>query len=129
MRDEIILDISSSSSAMLQLKKWIFEMIKTYIHGRTLEIDGGETSLCPLFMDHNLPIHLTSRDQLVLRTLRDRYKDNDNVRAIHSFDFIAGDFQTRYPETRGVFDTVIGIKFSIRHISSYDRHCRERRYI
>jgi hypothetical protein len=97
------------SDDIQSLNRWIFETIGPYIKGRTLEINSGTNSLCPIFIEHNRPIHLSDTNQLHLQALRETYKGNQLVRAVHNFDFLASDFQLSHPETLNAFDTVIAL--------------------
>jgi hypothetical protein len=101
--------IQQASDDIQSVTRWIFETIRPFIKGRTLEINSGTISLCPLFIGHNRPIHLSATKQFHLQALREAYKGNGLIRSIHDFDFTAADFRTIYPETLDVFDTVIAL--------------------
>ena len=104
---------SQPSEGIQSLNKWVFETIRPFIKGRTLEIGSGTNSLCPLFSEYNRPIHLSDTNQFYLQTLRDTYKDNPFVRAVHDFDFSSAEFQQSNPDTTNVFDTVIALNVSL----------------
>jgi hypothetical protein len=95
------------------LNQWIFETIKPYIRGRTLEINGGELSLCSLFIESNRSLHLSDTNVVNLQYLKDHYNGIHLVRKVHNFDFTSPHFQQSYPKSLEVFDNVIAMKVTI----------------
>jgi len=95
------------------LNRWILKRIGSYIKGRVLEVDSGTNSLCPLFTKYDRPLHLSDNNPFHLQVLRETYKDNRLVRAIHDFDFKSSAFRESHPDTLDVFDTVIALKASL----------------
>ena len=101
--------IDQTSDEVQRLNRWIYEIIRAYIKGRTLEIGSGTNSLWPLFLEDNRPIHLSDTNQFHIQTLRQTCNGNQFVRAVHNFDFLASDFQQSHSETLNVFDTVLAL--------------------
>jgi hypothetical protein len=95
------------------LNRWIFETTRPFINGRTLEINSGTNSLCPLFVEYGRPIHLSDTSLFHIQTLRETYKGNRLVRSVHDFDLANSDFQKSHPETLAVFNTVIALNVSM----------------
>jgi hypothetical protein len=98
-----------ASEEIHSLNKWLLETIGPYVKGRTLEINSGTNSLCPLFIAYNRPIHLSDTNPSYLQTLRETYQGNPLVRAVHDFDLMSSDFRESHPETLDVFDTIIAL--------------------
>jgi len=94
------------------LNRWIFDKIRPYIKGRTLEISSGINSLCPFFIAHNRPIHLSDTDPNCFEILRATYSGNQIIRSVHSFNFAASDFKEAHPNTLNAFDTVMALNSS-----------------
>jgi hypothetical protein len=104
---------SNLSADIKPLEYWIFQMIRPYLNGRMLEINGASISLCPLLIEHNYPIHLSDANLENCEKLLNKYKNAPIIRGVHSFDITSHDFQQFNTNTRNVFNTVIALKLGI----------------
>jgi hypothetical protein len=92
-----------------RLHKWIFEAIRPFIKGRTLEIESGAGSIARLFLEAGLPIHLNDGNSENRDQLEKTFKSTPLVRAIHGLDFSNPEFVLGYPQLLNGFDTLVAL--------------------
>jgi hypothetical protein len=90
-----------------QFIHWLFNIVRPYVKGRTLEIGSGQSSIHDLFIENNLPIHLSDRDENTCEMLHQYYNELDSIRAIHQIHLDQSEISEKYNYIRGVFDTVL----------------------
>ncbi len=89
------------------LNQWIFEKIRPYLKGRVLEMESGAGTFSEIFVEREIRIHLSESDRDCRKLLRERFKENPIMRAVHKIDFHQNSFEAAYSELTGVFDTVV----------------------
>ena len=94
---------------------WIFETIRPFTNGRTLEIGSGNGEISNLFIQNDMPIHLSDPDQGNRSRLREKYEGNRLVR-VHSVDLNNPDFKEKYQPILGEFGTVFKLNNTV-HIT------------
>jgi SAM-dependent methyltransferase len=96
--------ISASDST-----EWMFNAILPFIKGRALEVGSGVSPFHSLFIKNERPLHLSDADQNRVIALRDKYKDNQTVRAVHILDLPNLDLQQIDDRLPGAFDSIFDL--------------------
>lgn len=86
--------------------EWMFNVILPFVKGRALEISSGVSPFHSLFIKNERPLHLSDADQDRVIDLRDKYKDNQMVRAVHILDLPNLDLQQIDARLPGAFDSI-----------------------
>lgn len=102
----------SQPGELQRLNQWIFENIHPYIKGRTLEIGSGQTTFSSLLISHGLSLHLSDADSITRYKLRERFKENPIVKAVHHIDLHHIDFDQAYSSMAGVFSTILALNIT-----------------
>jgi len=92
--------------------EWMFDVIRPFIKGRTLEIGSGNDVIISSFLKNNLPIHLSDTDWEGCEVLIQKYEGNSLVRSIHKVDLHRSDFFSAYSDRIGIFETVFKLNSS-----------------
>jgi hypothetical protein len=95
-----------------RFNRWIFDNILPYIKGRTLEVGSRRGAIATLFIEHNLPIHVSDENPDNRFTLNNLFRESPLLRQIHAMNFIRQDFEQAYVSYKGVFDTVVAINLT-----------------
>jgi len=97
-----------------RFNNWIFEVVKSYIKGRTLELGSGSGDFSSIFIEHGLPIHLSDPDKSNRNYLRAKFEPSPYLKGVHDVDLLRHDFIEYHAPMIGVFSTVlcINIDFS-----------------
>lgn len=95
-----------------RLNKWIFDTIQPYIKGRTMEMGSHGGAISSLFVDHDLPIHLSDGLEGNRQRLVERFRDTLLIRMVHDIDFLREDFVNTYRSSFGAFSTVLAVNIT-----------------
>jgi len=95
--------------------KWMYETIRPYSNGKTLEIGSGIGNISAFFMNEKKPIMLTDiREGYCLR-LKDKFKEAPSFLGAESLDLIHPNFDLEYKKHLGRYDTVFALNV-VEHI-------------
>jgi tRNA1(Val) A37 N6-methylase TrmN6 len=92
--------------------EWMFDVVRPFIKGRTLEIGSGNDAITSCFLKNNLPIHLSDTDREGCEVLIQKYEGNPLVRSIHRVNLHRSDFFSAYSDRIAIFDTVFKLNSS-----------------
>ena len=92
-----------------QLSQWIFNTIRPYLKGRTLEIGSGLGTISSIFIENGVNIHLSDGERYHCDLLSEKFNGRPAVRAVHMIDFHHPDFARIYVESLGPFNTVFAV--------------------
>lgn len=98
-----------NSEASAHLNLWMFETIRPYIKGRTLEMSSGCGLISALFIQHEFPIHLNHVDADSCGRLYQKFKGYPDLRNVHKIDFHNPNFEQVYSKYAGAFDTLVSL--------------------
>ncbi|MBN8854802.1 MAG: hypothetical protein BGO55_20135 [Sphingobacteriales bacterium 50-39] len=98
-----------------RFNEWMFEAIRPYIAGKTLEIGSGIGNISAIFVRHQLPLYVSDHTDEYVGRLRSRFGATDLVKGILSIDLADEHFETVHAEIMGTFDTVFALNV-IEHI-------------
>lgn len=101
---------SSTSSQTIDYNDWLFEIIKSYLKGRVLEVQSDLTSISKTIVEKGRRIHLSTSNKLLRQQLIAVYQDLKIVRKVHYIDFQRPDFDSVYPrQIAQIFDTILAV--------------------
>ena len=106
------LTFTNKEEDIIRLNNWMFDMVQSYIKGRTLELGSGRGGISSIFMHHNLPLHLSDEKVANREALRVRFLGTPMLKMIHDIDFIGEGFMQTYARLVGAFDTVIALNIA-----------------
>jgi 2-polyprenyl-3-methyl-5-hydroxy-6-metoxy-1,4-benzoquinol methylase len=86
-----------------KFNKWMFETIRPYCHGNTLEIGSGIGNISLFFIQHGYSITLSDTNEYYIEQLKKNFKDT----RIFSIDLVNEDFPEKYARLLQTFDTVV----------------------
>jgi len=95
--------------------EWMFEAIRPYIKGKTLEIGSGIGNISSLFVNHQMPLYLSDHTDKYIVRLERRFVSTENIKGIFSIDLTDKRFDTTHAAITGTFDTVFALNV-IEHI-------------
>lgn len=110
--EEMSLTFANKEEDIIRLNNWIFDMVSPYIKGRTLELGSGGGRISSIFMQHNLPLHLSDEKEANRKALGIMFSGIPLIRMIHDIDFVREGFTQTYARLIGVFDTVIALNIT-----------------
>jgi len=92
-----------------ELNLRIFETVRPYIKGRTLEMTSGDGLISTLFIENGLPIHLNHSDRTCCEKLYEQFRNYPLLRNVHRIDFRHPNFKEVYSRFAGAFDTLVSL--------------------
>lgn len=99
---EILKVISGANN----FNRWMYQAIKPYINGNTLEIGSGIGNLSSLFLNDNISITLSDTELEYIDTLSKRFSEQKSLKSIVSINLEHSSFEDTYPEMKEKFETV-----------------------
>lgn len=94
----------------------MFETIRPYTKGRTLEVGSGIGNISALFLRNRLPIFLTDLNPDYCKMLKRRFSGDPSLDGILPMDLADPHFEQDYPGIIGGFDTVFALNV-VEHIA------------
>jgi SAM-dependent methyltransferase len=94
---------------------WMYNTIKQYCKGKTLEIGSGLGNISSYFIKDNFNIFLSDIRDNYCDELKRKFSTNNNVIGIENIDLVDPDFDTKYAQHLNSFDTVFALNV-IEHI-------------
>lgn len=118
--DQVGQDTLDVISAADKFNRWMFETIAPHCSGKILEIGSGIGNISKYFIERGDQILLTDLRTSYIDQLEENYSDKENIIGIEKVDLVADDFEDRYSELIGSFDTVFALNV-IEHIEDDTR--------
>jgi SAM-dependent methyltransferase len=109
-----------------RLNEWMFDTIRPYTQGRTLEVGSGIGNISALFIRNHLPVFLTDYNPDYCKLLKRRFSGDLCLDGILPMDLADENFEKNYPQLLGSFDTVFALNV-VEHIKD-DRLALENCY-
>lgn len=109
-----MLDILADAN---KLNKWMFETIRPYSSGRVLEIGSGIGNISQFYFDNGFDITLSDIRDNYCSILKNKFGRHKNFRDVINLDLVAPDFEQRYKELLGTFNTVFALNV-VEHIEN-----------
>jgi len=98
-----------------RFNEWMFEAIRPYIAGKTLEIGSGIGNISAILVRHQLSLYVSDHTDEYTERLRKRFAATDGVKGVLSIDLAEKNFDTVHAGIVGTFDTVFALNV-IEHI-------------
>ena len=99
-----------------KFNRWMYETIKPFCKGRTLEIGGGIGNISKCFLNDGTELVVTELQNEYCDMIRERFRSNQNLKSVITMDIVDPEFDTKYAALMGSFDTVFALNV-IEHIS------------
>jgi 2-polyprenyl-3-methyl-5-hydroxy-6-metoxy-1,4-benzoquinol methylase len=100
-----------------RFNEWMFEAIRPYIRGKTLEIGSGIGNISAILARHHLPLYVSDHTDEYIGRLQNRFSTTKEIKAILSIDLADEHFETVHAGIIGTFDTVFALNV-IEHIEN-----------
>lgn len=94
---------------------WMYSTIRPWCQGKIFEVGSGLGNLSQFFLEKEQSIYLTDLREGYCDQLQEKFGDNPNCLGINQVDLVATDFETRYVDLLGKFDTVFALNV-VEHI-------------
>lgn len=89
-----------------RFNRWMYQTIKPYIKGNTLEIGSGIGNLSSFFLNDNISITLSDTEQEYINILNKKIGSHKNLQSILSINLEQSSFENTYMDMKEKFDTV-----------------------
>jgi SAM-dependent methyltransferase len=100
-----------------RFNEWMFEAVRPYIAGKTLEIGSGIGNISAILVRHQIPLFVSDHTDEYTARLRYRFAATDQVKGVLAIDLSEKDFDTVHAGIVGTFDTVFALNV-IEHIGN-----------
>ncbi|HVV05015.1 MAG TPA: class I SAM-dependent methyltransferase [Puia sp.] len=98
-----------------KFNEWMFDAIRPYIAGKTLEIGSGIGNISAILVRHQLPLYVSDHTDEYTARLRSRFAGTAPIKGVLSIDLVEKNFDTVHADIVGTFDTVFALNV-IEHI-------------
>jgi len=92
-----------------QFHQWMFDTIRPYLKGSTLEIGSGTGPISSLFFQQGMPLYLSDPHRHHCRILQQQFQGEALLRQIMRIDLRHPDFETKYSDLLGKFSTLVAL--------------------
>ena len=113
--DQVGFSTLLSISDIDKFNQWMFESIRPYIKGKTLEVGSGIGNISAMFVRSHLPLTLSDYNKEYSRFLQKRFASERLIEGVCQIDLTDPDFETNWSHLFGSFDTVFALNV-IEHI-------------
>ena len=100
----------------VHFNRWLYKTIAPYCKGKVLEIGSGPGNISHFFMEDGYSIFLSDIRDIYCNILKEKFSGNTNLLGIENMDLIDKNFENRYAEHIGSFDTVFALNV-VEHIA------------
>lgn len=98
-----------------RFNRWMFNTIQPYCKGHVLEVGSGIGNLSQHFLEKNFILTASDLRDEYINILHGKFGNHPNLAGIRPIDLAVADFENRYAELLGSFDTVVALNV-IEHI-------------
>lgn len=113
--DQVGFSTLLSISDIDKFNQWMFESIRPYIKGKTLEVGSGIGNISTMFVGSHLPLTVSDYNKEYFRFLQKRFASEPLIEGVYRIDLTDPDFETNWSHLFGSFDTVFALNV-IEHI-------------
>lgn len=107
-------------SAAGKFNQWMYKTIARHCSGDILEIGSGIGNISGYFIADNASIALSDFDSSYLPGLKERFKNNSNLKGIYHLDFSDKNLENNHPELLGKFDSIFALNV-VEHIPDHEQ--------
>lgn len=107
--------------------EWMFNAIRPYIKGKTLEIGSGIGNISSIFVEHQLHLYVSDHTTVYTHRLQARFAGEPLVKGVLTIDLADRDFDNTHADVIGTFDTVFALNV-VEHIEDEElaiRNCHK----
>jgi SAM-dependent methyltransferase len=104
-------------SAADNFNEWMFKTIRPYCSGKILEVGSGVGNISNYFLNNDYEIFLTDIRDNYCDILTSKFNNKSNLLGVQNIDLVANDFENKYPQHIGQFDTVFALNV-VEHIEN-----------
>jgi SAM-dependent methyltransferase len=108
------LDVLSEAD---KFNQWMYETILPYCSGNVLEVGSGTGNISQYFLKNNHKICLSDIRDNYCEILKEKFKSHKNLINVVNLDLIDSDFDNRYKDLIGKFETVFALNV-VEHIEN-----------
>jgi len=105
-----------SISGADKFNRWMYETIKSFCTGKILEIGGGIGNISQCFLNDKEELVVTELQTEYCDIIRKRFGDHQNLRDVIAMDIVDQEFDLKYKQWFGSFDTVFALNV-VEHIA------------
>ena len=105
-----------SISGADKFNRWMYETIKPFCTGKILEIGGGIGNISQCFLNDKEELVVTELQTEYCDIIRKRFGDHQNLRDVIAMDIVDQEFDLKYKQWFGSFDTVFALNV-VEHIA------------
>jgi SAM-dependent methyltransferase len=113
--DQVGFSTLLSISDIDKFNQWMFESIRPYIKGKTLEVGSGIGNISAMLVRSHLPLTLSDYSKEYSGFLQKRFASEPLIEGVYRIDLSAPDFEITWSRLFGSFDTVFALNV-IEHI-------------
>ena len=103
---EETLAVISTANAFNQ---WTYQRIRPFCKGKILEIGSGVGNISHYFLEAGYELHLSDVRPHYCNALEKRFSETPHCQGITQLDWVAPDFEERYADLLGQFDTIFSL--------------------
>jgi len=113
--DDIGFSTLMNISEAHKLNTWMFESIKPYLKGKTLEIGSGIGNISAVCIEQQVPLYLSDYSDRYCQFLEKKFAAEPYIKGIFKIDLVDKEFETNQAHLLGTFDTIFTLNV-IEHI-------------
>lgn len=98
-----------------KFNNWMYKTVGKHFHGRVLEIGSGIGNISKLVLNDHQDVTLSDIREGYCDRLRENFKDSDNLGSVLLMDLTDPEFETKFKDSLGTFDTVFALNV-VEHI-------------
>jgi len=98
-----------------EFNQWMFESIRPYVQGRTLEVGSGIGNISSMFVRSQLPLSLSDYNKAYSSLLQKKFASEPLIPGVYRIDLADPDFETNWSHLFGSFETIFALNV-IEHI-------------
>lgn len=98
-----------------KLNTWMFEAIRPYLKGKTLEIGSGIGNISSVCINQQIPLYLSDYNDRYCQFLKTKFGAEPGIKDIFRIDLVDKDFELTQAHLLGSFDSIFALNV-IEHI-------------
>lgn len=115
--DQIGFSTLLNISDINRFNRWMFESIRPYVKGKTLELGSGIGNISAMFVRSRLSLTLSDYSEEYYHFLQSKFASEPLIEGVHQIDLADPGFDTAWSHLFGAFDTVFALNV-VEHIKN-----------
>jgi SAM-dependent methyltransferase len=111
-----------------KFNRWMYETIRPFLNGKTLEIGSGIGNISKYALAEQLPLTLSDINPVYKQILQTKFASYASLQGILSIDLIHPDFENVYIDLKEKFDSIFLLNV-IEHVAEDDKAIKNCRYL